>query len=341
MSYYDTLGVKQNVSQEDLKKAYRGLARKHHPDKGGNPDDFKKINEAFETLSDQDKRIHYDRFGTADPQGPNSQRNPFDIFEQFFGNQQQPTRKRDTSYDFSVSLEDAFKGKTVQLNVNHNVCCKTCDGNGSTKPPVTCDICRGVGYIQHMVQMGPMRQIVRQHCSNCDGKGHSCDPQFICNECKGKCTVKATERIDVHIRAGVRNRSTITVSGMGDYHAKEGKSDLVLRIRYKEHPIIRSDGENLVINKTIHIYESLCGAVITYTHLDGIVYQFNIHRVIKTGDVIKIPTMGMTSYAYLHIECDVEFPKCLIKKDEQLQSILKYNAFEHTVKNNSTIVEIY
>jgi DnaJ family protein A protein 2 len=246
--YYETLGISKNASQDDIKKAYRKLAMKHHPDKGGDSETFKKISEAFAVLSDEQKKRNFDTYGKAEPEMQHSNNSPFDIFENLF---QRQTRRNNipTACDYYVSLEDVFKGKTIRMNVTHDTACQPCNGQGTTKPPITCETCRGVGYTQHQIQMGPMCQIIRQPCNMCNGQGKMHDPKYKCTVCNGSSIKKDTETVDLNIKPGMKNGSLVSLVGMGDYTSTQGKTNLTVRLRYKEHPHIHVNTSNCILIK--------------------------------------------------------------------------------------------
>ena len=184
---YETLEVTHNASDNDIKKAYRKMAMKHHPDKGGDSAKFKEISAAFEILGNKEKKEKYDRFGITDdsPQADSGGMNmdPMDIFNQMFGGSpfgsdifgerfSRHPRKNVQQINFNISLEDMYKGKEVKMKIERNVMCEDCKGHGSTEPPITCHQCRGTGVFTKIMQIGPgMIQKMQGACPSCNGKG--------------------------------------------------------------------------------------------------------------------------------------------------------------------------
>ena len=350
MEYYNALGVSKNATQDDIKKAYRKLAMKHHPDKGGDAGKFKEISEAFETLSDQQKRMHYDTHGKRTANGGGGHQhhyshNPHDIFGAFFnGRQQQQQQRRQCKvHDFAVSLEDVYSGKNVKINVNHAVKCHDCNGTGSTKPPEICTECLGAGIIHFRVNMGDgMETLLRQPCQSCAGKGKVFDPTHGCRTCKFTGSTRKTEKVEFIIPPGSPDEKIINISGMGEYDFQSGHTDsLVIKIKYKLDPtrIARANGD-IEISRHIPLYEALCGGHIIYTHLDGKQHLINIKKIINNGYKYRIKELGMKKDSHLIINFTIDFPVTLIDSNPLLADLLGYTATSksaHTIEQEHQI----
>ena len=351
MSYYEILGIQKDASQDDIKKAYRKLAMKHHPDKGGEEDKFKEITEAFEVLSDQQKRRHYDQFGKSPQPGhpghggfPHGFGDPFDIFESFFGHQRPQSqryhetnnRRQDTVVDYAISIEDAFVGKVVKLRVNHKARCKTCDGKGNLKEPIICELCRGIGQIQRRIQLGPMQQIIRQPCDACDGKGKSFDPRHKCHQCQSG-VVQLKEDVSFTIQPGTRENTTTRIYGMGDFNGVD--NDLIIRFKYKTHEKYTIDGHHIHVRQKVQLYEAICGSRFLYTHPDGKEYIIHTESILTQGKVHTIHRMGMTSEGSLFIHFDIDFPDALLPPHKELAELLKYTPKSLPTCDNEIIIK--
>ncbi|KAF0716913.1 hypothetical protein As57867_002590, partial [Aphanomyces stellatus] len=209
-SFYETLGVSKNASAADIKKAYRKLALKNHPDKGGDPELFKNITVAYEALSDPDKRELYDKYGEEGLQQGGGGGHPgADIFSQMFGGggrQRGPQRGEDLTHPLKVSLEDLYNGKTVKLAVNRDVLCGGCSGRGGPEGAETsCNTCNGRGMRVQLRQIAPgMVQQVQSVCPDCRGQGKSIREADRCKVCKGNKVTKERKVLEVHIEKGMR-----------------------------------------------------------------------------------------------------------------------------------------
>ncbi|XP_044518829.1 dnaJ homolog subfamily A member 4 isoform X3 [Gracilinanus agilis] len=241
--YYDILGVKPSAAQEEIKKAYRKLALKYHPDK--NPDEgekFKLISQAYEVLSDVKKREIYDQGGEqAIKEGGTTSGNfssPMDIFDMFFGGGGRMTRERrgkNVVHQLSVSLEDIYNGVTRKLALQKNVICEKCEGVGGKKGSVEkCPICKGRGMQIHIQQIGPgMVQQIQTVCLECKGQGERINPKDRCENCNGCKVVREKKIIEVHIEKGEvikhGDLKCVRNEGMPIYKAPLEKGSLIIQ----------------------------------------------------------------------------------------------------------------
>ena len=289
--YYSVLGVERDATETDIKRAYRGLARKFHPDvaadKATAETKFKEINEAYEVLGDAQKRAQYDRFGTV-PNGSGGGAGGFggfgaqegfgDIFDMFFGAraggaQQRPAgpqRGADLRYDLQITLEDAFRGAERELSFNHLGQCETCTGTGA-KPGtlvMRCDRCGGSGAMRATRQT-PLGQFVTQTtCTKCNGEGTVVPTP--CETCRGRGRVERNRTLTVKIPAGVDDGSRIRVSGSGEGGARGGPpGDLYVYLSIAPHRRFRRDGSDLYVDVPISFTQAALGATLTIDSLDG------------------------------------------------------------------------
>jgi molecular chaperone DnaJ len=258
--YYEVLGLDKKASGDEIKKSYRRLAREFHPDVNKSPDaevKFKEVKEAYDTLSDDQKRANYDRFGHTDPnQGFGGGGADFggginDIFDMFFGgggrrNPNAPQRGADLEYPMTLEFKEAIFGKEMDITIPRTESCDVCSGSGAkpgTKPEV-CGICRGSGQ-QEVVQNTPFGRIVnRQGCANCSGTGKIIKDR--CNSCWGAGKVKKQRKIHVKIPAGVDEGAQMRITGEGESGVRGGPAgDLYISIRVKSHDFFERDGEDI------------------------------------------------------------------------------------------------
>jgi len=236
-NYYQILGVNENASQEDIKKAYRKLAMGHHPDKGGSDDMFKKINEAYETLSDVQKRRDYD----------SPKMDPFagfrgDPFADFFNG----TRRRsapDLVIEVDVGAIESYNGveKTVKYNRRHP--CNTCSATGGDRE--TCSSCQGTGSVTKSYSNGFFSQMVQQPCGVCSGKGFKY--KTICHTCKGNTTIVKSESVNVKLHHGATNGQFYRMQGMGDYHGGT-YGNVIFKINSIPEGNFEKSGNDLIYN---------------------------------------------------------------------------------------------
>ncbi|MFQ5642290.1 MAG: molecular chaperone DnaJ [Thiogranum sp.] len=288
--FYEVLGVSKNASDAELKKAYRRAAQKHHPDRNPDCNDseekFKEAKEAWEVLSDAQKRAAYDQFGHAgvDPSmggrpgaGGFGGANFSDIFGDVFGDifgggggggrgGQRVYRGADLRYNLELSLEDAVRGTTVKIRVPTYTTCKTCSGSGAKKgtKPTTCTTCGGHGQVR--MQQGFFS--VQQTCPRCNGSGSIIgDP---CGDCSGQGRIKEQKTLSVKVPAGVDSGDRIRLANEGEAGENGGPSgDLYVQIQVREHPIFKRDDANLYCEVPIGFATAALGGEMEVPTLDG------------------------------------------------------------------------
>ncbi len=274
--YYQILGVAKEASQDDIKKAYRKLARKYHPDL--NPGDksseekFKEINEAYAILGDEKKRAEYDRGGTVNFEGFEGFRDFqgagfADIFGDIFGGrfagEPEYTRGEDLVMGLDLSLEEAFEGTTMNIPVSRTVSCEVCGGKGAEKFE-TCPKCQGTGRIQ--TSRGFFK--IAQACHECGGTGQKAISP--CKNCGGKGNILTTETLKVKIPAGADDGSLIRLRGKGNAGKRGGPSgDLLIEISLRPHPFFKKRGVDIQVQIPVTFGEAAMGAKIEVPTLDG------------------------------------------------------------------------
>jgi molecular chaperone DnaJ len=311
--YYEILGIEKGASEQELKKAYRRIAMKYHPDR--NPDDaqadekFKEATEAYEVLSNKEKRAAYDQYGHAgvDPQaggfggaGAGGFGDFSDVFGDVFGDifgggrgrgRSGPVRGSDLRYDLELSLEDAVRGTTVKIDVPTLASCKTCDGSGA-KPGTsasTCGTCQGAGQ----VRMSQGFFSVQQTCPKCHGRGRVIDDP--CGTCYGQGRVKDKKTLSVKVPAGVDTGDRIRLSGEGEAGPEGGPSgDLYVQMHVRDHEIFERDGRNLYCEVPISIVDAALGGELEVPTLDGRV-KLKIPEETQTGRLFRLRGKGVTS----------------------------------------------
>jgi molecular chaperone DnaJ len=316
---YKVLGVDRNASQEDIKKAYKKLARQYHPDIAKDKQEaerlFREINEAYSVLSDDEKRARYDRFG---PEGVKMSApdfggfdSPFggfggigDIFEMFFDmgggrvhtqSSPRPSRGRDLRYDLEITLEEAFHGVEKELPITRLIICPICHGSRA-KPgtsPQQCDACKGTGQVTYVSSTAFGRMVRTSTCVKCRGEG-----QMIpvpCDECRADGRVERTQKLSVRIPPGVDSGSKIRLTGEGEEGERGGPSgDLYLFVTVAPHPLFRRNGNDLLLDKRITFPDAALGAEIEIKTIDG-TEKLRIPPGTQSETVFRLKGRGMPS----------------------------------------------
>lgn len=346
--YYEVLGVDKSASDDEIKKAYRKAAKKYHPDL--NPGDkeaekcFKEAAEAYEVLSDSEKKARYDQFGHAgvDPNfggGGGYGAGGFDfgdlgdIFGQFFGggfggggrssNPNAPRRGNDIGATVNISFEEAAKGCSKTIKVTRIESCKDCGGSGAKKgsTPTTCSVCGGSGRVS-VTQRTPFGAMQSQRtCDKCGGRGKIVtDP---CNTCDGKGRIRRNIDQKVDIPAGIDDGQVINLRGGGDSGINGGPAgDLRIQVGVRPHPIFERDGFDVFCDIPVTFAQAALGAEITVPTLDGKV-KFTIHEGTQPGDEFKLKGKGIQRLHYSgkgdqYVKIVLEVPRNLSKEQKEL-----------------------
>lgn len=343
--YYQILGVPKNASEKDIKQAYRRLARKYHPDVNpGNKqaeEKFKEISEAYEVLSDKEKRAKYDQFGEywkqASQQGQAGWPGGFtthedfgagfdlgrDLFETLFGGaRSQTTAQReavgqDVEQEIEVTLEEAFSGATKYLNVTLQDTCDTCRGTGDQpgSPTRPCPSCRGAG------KASGIAGLLGQACEHCGGRGRIASQK--CTACGGSGWATRQRRIEVKIPAGVDNGSRIRLTGEGVAGRPGGRrGDLYLVVRVRPHPTFERKGDDLYVEVPVTFPEAALGAEITVPTINGRV-KMKVPPGTQSGQSFRLAGMGMprlhgTGRGDQFVKTYVVVPKNLTAREREL-----------------------
>lgn len=304
--YYEVLGVSQNASQEEIKKAFRRLARQYHPDVNKDPGAearFKEINEAYEVLSDPEKRTMYDRFGHTAPSGmpgfdPFGSNDPFgSIFEAFFGGaaarqgQRGPQRGADLRYTLSLTFEEAIFGIEKEIEFRRLETCQTCGGSGAEPgtTPVRCPRCGGLGEIR---QRSPLFNMVTvTTCDQCRGEGTVI--AIPCRECRGEGRTRQARRLTIKVPAGVDASSQIRITGEGEAGPRGGPhGNLYVALDIAPHPYFLREGNDILLELPLNIAQATLGAEVEVPTVDG-VERLRIAPGTQTGEMFRLRGKGV------------------------------------------------
>ena len=341
--YYETLGVSKGATEADIKKAFRSKARELHPDKNAGSskaeEEFKAVNEAYDVLKDPNKKAAYDQYGHAafenggfgNAGGGGDFSSAFsDVFEDLFGDfmggssrrGSAPSSRRgsDLRYNMTISLEDAYRGKSTTIQVPSSVKCERCSGTGGKDgtQPSSCPTCGGMGKVR--AQQGFFT--VERTCPTCSGRGQmNKDP---CRFCSGSGTTQKNKNLSVNIPPGVETGTRIRLTGEGEAGFQNGPTgDLYIFTEVLDHSIFQREGTNLFCQIPISIVSATLGGDIEAPTLDGGKTRVKVPAGIQSGKQLRLRGKGMPnirgkSYGDLYIELSIETPVNLNEKQRSL-----------------------
>ena len=346
--YYEVLGVIKSASSEEIKKAYRKLALKHHPDrnKGDKAAEskFKEASEAYHVLSDKERRTNYDQFGHAAFEGAGGRggfsnfdfSNAFsdifgsDIFDDFFegfggsrGRRQRRSsdyRGADLRYNLSISLEEAYNGKKQEVNFSSSEKCGRCNGYGAEpgSKPISCSACGGQGQVRSSQGFFT----IQQTCPECNGSGEQISSP--CKDCKGMCKKQTRKKISTNIPKGVDDGTRIRLSGKGEAGIKGGgNGDLYIFVSVEPHNIFKRSEENLFFEFPVSLADAALGTTIEVPTIDGGKAKVKIPAGTQNGKQFRLRDKGMPimrnkDYGDLYIRTITEVPISLTKEQKNL-----------------------
>jgi len=337
--YYKILGIEKTASKEEIKKAFRKLAHKYHPDKGGDETKFKEINEAYGILSNDKKRAEYDTYGQtfggggnqgfsgwdfSNFGGGNTEFDIGDIFETFFSqgaSGQKGKRGSDISVDVQISFEEAIFGTERSIILTKNNACKECNGTGAQYGSAfeTCNTCNGKGKIHETKRSFIGSFTTTKVCSVCGGSGQV--PKDRCKVCAGIGVKRSEEQIVLKIPPGIENGEMIRLSGKGEAIPRGTSGDLYIRVYVEAHPLFKREGNNIVMNFEAKLSDVLLGSNYEIKTLDGPI-TVTIPSGISHGEMLRISGKGVVGNhgkrGDLLIKVMIKIPEKLSKNARKL-----------------------
>jgi len=359
--YYQTLGVKKGASAEEIKKAYYKMAHQYHPDKGGGDEaKFKEVNEAYQVLSDKQKREQYDKFGQVfDGGAPTGGEPGFEwgwgrpdvnidmefgdlgeMMEEMFGfggqrsGRRNIKRGKDIEVDLEISLEDTLKGREKTINIEKMSQCPRCQGKGAEPGAKIkeCFSCRGTGQVQQIRRTVFGSFTHSTVCPECQGEGYRSEKP--CNVCKGEGRVKNLDEIKVFVPSGVDTNQVIKVEAKGEAGRKGGKAgDLYLKIFVKPNQVFERRGDDLYTSLPVSFSQAGLGDEVEVATLEGSKILLKIPEGMESGKILRISDRGIPHFSgqslsgmgrgNLYVELIIKTPKKLTKKQKELLEELK------------------
>ena len=353
--YYETLGVNKGASKDEIKKAFYKMAHRYHPDKKeGNEAKFKEVNEAYQTLSDDEKRAKDDQFGSqyanmggggySGAQGGFEGFGGFgngnvdfdfgnlnDIFSDFFGGgmgggRAQARRGRDISTEVQISFSEAVFGITRKVLITKTSNCLTCKGSGA-KPGTkmeTCKTCNGQGQIRESKRTIFGNIASTKVCEHCMGTGEV--PKELCETCRGKGVLRREEEISIVIPAGIRDGEMIRMTGMGEAISKGTTGDLYIKINVQPHPVFKREGSDLTMNLNLKLSDALLGTKYPIQTLDGVI-EVTIPEGVTVNEILRVKGKGVpvskSKRGDLLIKLNIKLPNKLSRSSRALIEELK------------------
>jgi len=350
--YYNILGVEKSASKDEIKKAFRKLAHKYHPDKkSGDELKFKEASEAYSILSDDKKRAEYDTYGQVFGDGGSG--NPFtggasgfsgfggasgqgfegvdlgDIFGEFFsggGSRSRVKRGRDISIDFEISFEESVFGTERKVLLNKTSLCEICQGKGAKQGIALekCSTCNGQGSVHETKKtfFGTFTNTIE--CNTCYGAGEV--PKEKCDKCGGVGVVKKEEEITIKIPAGIKSEEMIRLSGAGEAIPRGIAGDLYAKVHVNTHPVFKREGNDLVMNLNIKLTDAILGTEYTINTLDGKL-KLKIPQGASFGEILRIRGKGVPVDSRrrgdILVHLNIKLPTKLSKKVEKLVKEIK------------------
>lgn len=352
--YYSILGIERGASEEEVKKAFRTLAHKYHPDKkGGDEAKFKEVSEAYAVLSDSKKRAQYDQYGAYNSGGQAGGFGGFDfsdfaknfqgfegfangqggvefdigdVFGDFFGGGKRARRGRDISMDVEIPFRDAVFGTERRILVTKMALCDTCTGTGAKKGSsmVSCATCNGKGQIRESRNTFFGTFASTRTCPSCKGRGET--PKDVCTDCRGEGALRKQEEVHVVLPAGINDGEMIRMPGRGEALPGAQSGDLYIKVHVKADKLFTREGNDLITALTIKLTDALLGTEYKLQTLDGET-KLSVPQGITQGEFLRIRGRGVPygrgSRGDLMVRIDIEFPKKLSRAAKEAVEKLK------------------
>ena len=344
---YDVLGVSRESTEDEIKKSYKKLAMKHHPDrnkenKDVNEKKFKEISHAYEILKDKDKRKMYNDLGEEGLKNMSGGGgNPHDIFANLFGGRggggfggfggfggggggraTRVRRGRDRVEEIPIELEDLYNNSVKKIDIKQKVLCLDCSGSGAKDSSYIkeCTGCGGKGMVMKIINLGPgIIQQATAMCDKCNGKGKKIDSQGKCVKCNGNKIVIKNKVINLPIEKGTKDKKKITIPDMAHHDPDvDEQGDLILILNILEHPKFKRNGYNLILERNILLSEALCGVKFKIFHLDGREILIKTDDIIRPNEEYLLSKEGLSkdnyNYGDLIVRFNIIFPESLNKE---------------------------